>query len=359
MSAPPLLEIRNLTKRFRDRLAVENASFTIARGEFFSLLGPSGCGKTTLLRLIGGFIPPDDGTIFIDGDDVTTHPPEKRPVNTVFQSYAIFPHLDVGGNIAYGLRSEGVSAAERERRVTEALHLISLSGYGRRRPDELSGGERQRVALARALVKRPKLLLLDEPLGALDKHLRESMQMELRQIQREVGISFLFVTHDQEEALAMSDRIGVMQHGRVLQVADPKTLYEAPNSRAVASLIGTMNFFHGRVIGSDGAAVVVDLPDFGRLPVPKNGGDNFAPGTMVTVAIRPEKLTLSPVPAPGSVEGRIASITYLGDRSQIKLAVGAGKIPVTAMLPPDAGVEAGAGALYVALPASSILLLCD
>jgi ABC-type Fe3+/spermidine/putrescine transport system ATPase subunit len=359
MSSPPLLEIRNLSKRFKDRLAVDNAGFTIARGEFFSLLGPSGCGKTTLLRLIGGFILPDDGTIFIEGDDVTTRPPEKRPVNTVFQSYAIFPHLNVAENIAYGLRSEGIAATERERRTTEALRLISLSGYGQRRPHELSGGERQRVALARALVKRPKLLLLDEPLGALDKHLRESMQMELRHIQREVAISFLFVTHDQEEALAVSDRIAVMEHGRVLQVADPKTLYNAPNARAVASFIGTMNFFRGRIIGSDDAAVVVELPEFGRLPVPKNGGDDFARGAIVTVAIRPEKLMLSCMPALGSVEGRIASVTYLGDRSQVKLTVGSGKISVTATLPQDGSIQPGADALYVSLPAGSVLLLQD
>jgi len=359
MSPPPLLEIRNVAKGFKGRLAVDDAGFTIARGEFFSLLGPSGCGKTTLLRLIGGFIPPDSGTIHIDGEDVTTHPPEKRPVNTVFQSYAIFPHLNVAENIAYGLRSERLAATERERRVTEALHLISLSGYGRRRPHELSGGERQRVALARALVKRPKLLLLDEPLGALDKHLRENMQTELRQIQREVGIAFLFVTHDQEEALAMSDRIAVMQRGRLLQVADPKTLYESPNSRAVASFIGTMNFFPGLVIESDGTRVIIEVPDFGRLHVPKTGSDSFGPGAVVTAAIRPEKLVLSPMPTRGSATARIESTQYFGDRILIKLAVGDGKIPVTAMLAPDANTQPGSDALYVSLPASGVLLLPD
>lgn len=359
MTSPPLLQIRNLAKAFEGRLAVDDAGLTIARGEFFSLLGPSGCGKTTLLRLIGGFVSPDRGTIYIDGDDVTARPPEKRPVNTVFQSYAIFPHLSVAENIAYGLRSERLTAGERARRVTDALHLISLPGYGQRRPHELSGGERQRVALARALAKRPKLLLLDEPLGALDKHLRESMQTELRQIQREVGITFLFVTHDQEEALAMSDRIAVMQHGRVLQVADPKTLYETPNSRAVASFIGTMNFFRGRVIRSDGSSVFVDVPDFGHLRVVKNGAESFSLGAVVTIAIRPEKLVLSHVPTPGSAPARIESTQYLGDRSQIKLAVGEGKIHVTAMLPPDANLQPGADALYVTPPADSILLLSD
>ncbi len=359
MTSPPLLEIRNLAKAFNGRLAVDDAGFVVARGEFFSLLGPSGCGKTTLLRLIGGFIRPDSGTVHIDGEDVTAHPPEKRPVNTVFQSYAIFPHLNVAENIAYGLRSERITAAERERRVTEALHLISLPGYARRRPHELSGGERQRVALARALVKRPKLLLLDEPLGALDKHLRENMQTELRQIQREVGISFLFVTHDQEEALAMSDRIAVMQHGRVLQVADPKTIYELPNSRAVASFIGTMNFFHGRVIGPDGASVVVDVPDFGHLPVPKNGADHLVPGAPVTIAIRPEKLLLSDVPVTGSATAHVESMQYLGDRSQIRLTVGEGRIPATVMLRPDAIMQQRTDSLYVVLPSSGILLLPD
>ena len=336
MTSQPLLEIRNLVKEFNRRLAVDNARLTIAPAEFFSLLGPSGCGKTTLLRLIGGFIRPDSGTIHIDGEDVTTRPPEKRPVNTVFQSYAIFPHLNVAENIAYGLRSEGLAASERERRVTEALHLISLSGYGRRRPHELSGGERQRVALARALVKRPKLLLLDEPLGALDKHLREAMQTELRQIQREVGITFLFVTHDQEEALAMSDRIAVMQHGRLLQIADPKTLYERPESLAVASFIGNMNFFPGRVTERHGTTVVVDVAVFGCLRIPGREEWSFGPGSAVTVAVRPEKLIVSQDPQPGgaSLRGRIVSAVYLGDRTQIKVAV-ADIAPVTVITTVD------------------------
>ncbi len=225
------IRIENLSKRFGATLAVDRVTLAIGRGEFFSLLGPSGCGKTTLLRMVGGFTLPDAGTITLDGEDLTALPPNKRATNMVFQSYAIFPHLNVRDNIAYGLRNERLSAAERERRVAEALAMIKLETYGERRAHQLSGGERQRVALARALVKRPKVLLLDEPLGALDKRLREAMQIELRQIQRDVGITFIFVTHDQEEALSMSDRIAVMENGRVLQVADPKTLYEQPNSR--------------------------------------------------------------------------------------------------------------------------------
>lgn len=275
----------------------------------------------------------------------------------VFQSYAIFPHLNVAENIGYGLRSEGINAAEREQRVKEALQLISLTGFGKRPAHELSGGERQRVALARALVKRPKLLLLDEPLGALDKRLRENMQAELRQIQREVGITFLFVTHDQEEAFAMSDRIAVMQHGRVLQVADPKTLYDSPVSRAVASFIGTMNFFRGRVVGCDATGILVDVAEFGRIPLPKRDNGVLAPGTAVTVAVRPEKLLLSQAPSAGSAEGRIASILYLGDRSQIRLTIGSGNIPVTAMVPSGTGLPPAANTLFVALPAGDALLL--
>src|SRR5438105_2876002 len=262
------LRIRNVSKRYGPVAAVEAVDLAIARGEFFSLLGPSGCGKTTLLRIIGGFTAPDGGSIQIDGEDITARPPNRRPVNMVFQSYAIFPHLNVADNIAYGLRADGVAKAERDRRVTEALSLISLPGYGSRRAHELSGGERQRVALARALVKRPKVLLLDEPLGALDKRLRESMQVELRAIQREVGITFVFVTHDQEEALALSDRIAVMEHGRVRQVADPGTLYDRPNSRAVAAFIGTMNFLPARIIDAHAGGLAVEIAGFGAVPVP-------------------------------------------------------------------------------------------
>src|SRR5690349_5557700 len=221
MPAADFVSIQNLSRRFGDAPAVDHVNLSIARGEFFSLLGPSGCGKTTLLRMIGGFTSPDEGAIRIDGEDMTTQAPERRPVNMVFQSYAIFPHLNVAENIAYGLRRDGLSKVERDRRVDEALHLIALSGYGARRAHELSGGERQRVALARALVKRPKLLLLDEPLGALDRRLREQTQFELVNIQEQVGITFVIVTHDQEEAMTMSTRIAVMNSGWIAQVGTP------------------------------------------------------------------------------------------------------------------------------------------
>jgi spermidine/putrescine transport system ATP-binding protein/putrescine transport system ATP-binding protein len=259
--------------------------------------------------MIGGFTLPDAGTIALDGEDVTTLPPNKRATNMVFQSYAIFPHLNVRDNIAYGLRTERLSTAEREQRVAEALAMIKLETYGERRAHQLSGGERQRVALARALVKRPKVLLLDEPLGALDKRLREAMQIELRQIQREVGITFIFVTHDQEEALSMSDRIAVMEAGRVLQIADPKTLYEQPNSRAVADFVGTANFFPGKIVAVTGDSVTVETA-LGRIDVRRR--TNLTAGARATVAIRPENLTLSR--EAGSVSGRVAAVSYLGDR---------------------------------------------
>jgi spermidine/putrescine transport system ATP-binding protein/putrescine transport system ATP-binding protein len=319
------IHIENLTKRFGATLAVDGVTLHIARGEFFSVLGPSGCGKTTLLRMIGGFTLRDAGTIALDSEDVTLLPPNKRATNMVFQSYAIFPHLNVRDNIAYGLRTEGLSAAERDKRVAEALAMIKLETYGERRAHQLSGGERQRVALARALVKRPKVLLLDEPLGALDKRLREAMQIELRQIQREVGITFIFVTHDQEEALSMSDRIAVMENGRVLQVADPKTLYEQPNSRGVADFVGTANFFPGQVVSVTGDSVTVETA-LGRMDIRRR--TNLAVGARVLIVIRPENLLLSREAA--SVSGRIAAVSYLGDRRQFQVSVNGTTIIVAA-----------------------------
>jgi spermidine/putrescine transport system ATP-binding protein/putrescine transport system ATP-binding protein len=337
------LNIRNVSKRFGGTTAVEHADLTVARGEFFSLLGPSGCGKTTLLRIIGGFTDPDSGSIEIDGEDISSQPPNRRPVNMVFQSYAIFPHLNVADNIAYGLRAEGMERAERDRRVQAALKLIALPGYGLRRAHELSGGERQRVALARALVKRPKVLLLDEPLGALDKRLRENMQVELRALQRQVGISFIFVTHDQEEALAMSDRIAVMEKGRVLQVADPGTLYERPNSRAVASFIGTMNFLRGRIVRLGSGGAVADIAGFGHVVVPRNTDAQLREGGSVVAAIRPEKLVLNSNghSAPGA-RGQIASAVYLGDRMHVRVSISGAATPLTISTLPSPGMQTGA-----------------
>jgi spermidine/putrescine transport system ATP-binding protein/putrescine transport system ATP-binding protein len=349
--------VENVTKVFRGTAAVDRVSFSVSRGEFFSLLGPSGCGKTTLLRIAGGFTMPDSGAIRIDGEEITNRPPERRPINMVFQSYAIFPHLNVADNIAYGLRSEGLSRVERERKVDEALAAISLAGYGQRRAHELSGGERQRVALARALVKRPRLLLLDEPLGALDKRLRETMQTELRQIQREVGISFLFVTHDQEEALALSDRVAVMENGRVLQIADPQTLYEAPNSRAVAEFIGNMNFFAARVIARHGSKLLVEIAGFGALHVPHRPGWDWPAGSQLTAAVRPEKLRLEQPSGLSSGNARVIAATFLGDRSQIQAIIKPGDIPVTATLSPAGTVVRIGETVQISVAPDSMLLL--
>jgi spermidine/putrescine ABC transporter ATP-binding subunit len=314
------LRIDNVSKRFGGVTAVDRADLDIRRGEFFSLLGPSGCGKTTLLRMIAGFDFPSEGAILVDGNDITELAPHQRPSNMVFQSYAIFPHLNVHDNIAYGLRKQRLARGELERRVEEALAMIKLAGFGRRRGDQLSGGQRQRVALARALIMRPKVLLLDEPLGALDKRLRESMQIELRQLQKSVGITFVFVTHDQEEALSMSDRIAVMSGGRVLQVAEPRALYEQPNCREVADFIGSMNFFDARVAGREGDMAVLDAGPVGTL----RAAAPQAFGTEVLVAVRPEKIVLGPE----GIAGTVAASAYLGERNHLHVAVAGLKEPI-------------------------------
>jgi spermidine/putrescine ABC transporter ATP-binding subunit len=312
-----IISIRGVSKRFGAVHAVDDVDLEIQRGEFFSLLGPSGCGKTTLLRMLAGLESPGEGEIYIDDQPMSAIPAYRRPVNMVFQNYAIFPHLDVGRNIAFGLRKSGLSKAEINTRVEEMLDLIKLPGYADRGATQLSGGERQRIALARALIKQPKVLLLDEPLGALDKKLREQMQFELRELQKSVGITFFFVTHDQEEALTLSDRVAVMAKGRVLQVESPTGLYERPNSRFVADFIGTMNFFDGRVRKSDNGISIVDAGPLGTV---EGTAEGEAPGVGadVLVAIRPEKLKLN-FEAPGAganiVEGRMGPAAYLGDRS--------------------------------------------
>ncbi len=316
------IRIRRITKRFGDVAAVDDADFAIQRGEFFSLLGPSGCGKTTLLRMIAGFEYPTEGQILVDGNDITDLPPHRRPSNMVFQSYAIFPHLNVFDNIAYGLRKARLPRDELARRVDEALAMIKLAGFGKRRGDQLSGGQRQRVALARALIMRPKVLLLDEPLGALDKRLRESMQIELRQLQKSVGITFVFVTHDQEEALSMSDRIAVMSGGKVLQIAEPRALYEAPNCREVADFIGSMNFFEATVKAREGDAAVLEAGPIGtwRAVAPQPVGEQ------VLIAVRPEKIAVAK--DGDGIRGTIAASAYLGERNHIHVLVDGIKEPV-------------------------------
>jgi spermidine/putrescine ABC transporter ATP-binding subunit len=328
--ADTIISLNNVSRHFGPVRAVDDVSFEIRRGEFFSLLGPSGCGKTTLLRMLAGFEVPTAGAILIDGQDVSTVPPYARPTNMVFQNYAIFPHLNVGENIAYGLRKKGLSKAEMTRIVDEALDLIKMPGYGARGAHQLSGGQRQRVALARALVCKPKVLLLDEPLGALDKKLREEMQIELRQIQRSVGVTFVFVTHDQEEALALSDRIAVMSGGKALQIDSANRLYEAPNCREVAAFIGSMNFFPGILKSIAGGVANVDAGALGNLSVSANGSAPTA-GAAVTVAVRPEKMRLAwvkPDVGGNALAGTVAAEAYFGDRSHYHIAVDGLSAPI-------------------------------
>ena len=317
------ISLRGISKHFGPVRAVDDVSFEIRRGEFFSLLGPSGCGKTTLLRMLAGFEFPTHGEIFIDGQPMSSVPPNERPTNMVFQSYAIFPHLTVAENIGYGLRKKGLTKEQIADTVSQALDRIKLSGYGNRGAHQLSGGQRQRVALARALVCRPKVLLLDEPLGALDKKLREEMQIELRQLQRSVGITFVFVTHDQEEALTLSDRIAVMSKGKALQIDNATRLYEAPNCRDVADFIGSMNFFDGAIKGIDNGHAIVDVGSAGNLRVPV-GEQQVGPGAAVTVAVRPEKVHIAwqqPGQAVNSIIGRVDAEAYFGDRSHYYVEV--------------------------------------
>lgn len=330
MSDAAFISIQNVDKYFGKFQAIDKVSMDIGHGEFFSLLGASGCGKTTLLRMLAGFESPTSGEIFIDGQPMSEVPPHMRPVNMVFQSYAIFPHLNVRDNIAYGLRKQKLPRATRHEMVDEMLELIKLPDYGDRKANELSGGQRQRIALARALILRPKVLLLDEPLGALDKQLREQMQLELRALQRTVGITFVFVTHDQEEALTLSDRIAVMAQGRVLQMDTPSGLYERPASREVASFIGTMNFFDAVVTAVNGTLVEVDAEGLGKQQV-ERGETAVVEGDRVQIAIRPEKLTLgetAPGDGIGGVKGMLEDSAYLGERSHHFIRLDGREAPV-------------------------------
>jgi spermidine/putrescine transport system ATP-binding protein/putrescine transport system ATP-binding protein len=318
-----LISIRNVTKRFGSYAAVQSVSIDIRPGEFFSLLGASGSGKTTLLRMVAGFEGTSEGEIYVDGQPMSVVPPYLRPINMVFQNYAIFPHLNVQDNIAYGLRKLGLSRVERLARVADMLDLVQLPGYGSRRAHELSGGQRQRVALARALVLQPKVLLLDEPLGALDKQLREQMQVELRRLQQTVGITFVFVTHDQEEALTLSDRIGVMADGRVLQVDTPSDLYERPKSRRVAQFIGKTNFLNARVLSRVNGHATLEIEGLGKSDLPATAVPGEV-GAMLCVAIRPEKFAIHDAPPAAGVAalaGEVTTKKYLGERSHLLIRV--------------------------------------
>jgi len=331
-----LLEIAGVSKRFGATAAVEDVSLNIEQGELFALLGPSGCGKTTLLRMIAGLETPDSGCILIDGVDITARPPYARPVNMMFQSYALFPHMDVAGNIAFGLRQEGMGGRDIAARVGEMLALVQMSDYGARRPHELSGGQRQRVALARALAKMPKLVLLDEPLAALDRKLRQETRLELIGIQERVGTAFLVVTHDQEEALGVASRIAVMNRGRLVQIGTPVEIYERPGSRFVADFVGDVNLFEGELAaGFNCLALTVAGFDH---PIPSPSGTVLPDGAAATLALRPEKLRLCRErPLGFAVAARVASISYLGGASTVHLTAEGGRL-LKARLP---SAEAG------------------
>jgi putrescine transport system ATP-binding protein len=327
-SGTSLLQIASVVKRFGGVTAVDDLSLDIAAGEFFALLGPSGCGKTTLLRMLAGFETPDAGTIYLDGADIAHVLPHERPVNMMFQNYSLFPHLSVEGNIAFGLKRAGLPKEEIAARVSEMIALVRLDGLQARRPDQLSGGQRQRVALARSLARRPQVLLLDEPMAALDKKLRESTQAELMHVQRRLGMTFIIVTHDQDEAMTVADRIGVMDKGRLVQVASPRQLYEAPNSRWIAGFVGDINLIEGRVTSRQPGHFTIVTQDAGTVVashVPSSATSN------VCVAIRPEKIRLSG-PAQdtaGSINtfaGILTSAGFLGGVSVYNVKLDAGVV---------------------------------
>jgi putrescine transport system ATP-binding protein len=342
-----LLELEAVGKRFAaaTAAAVDNVSLAVERGELFALLGPSGCGKTTLLRLIAGFETPDAGRIVIDGIAMNAVPPYARPVNMMFQSYALFPHLDVAANIAFGLRQEGMARRRRDARVAEMLALVQMADYARRRPHELSGGQKQRVALARALARMPKLLLLDEPLAALDRKLREETRLELTHIQQRLGTTFLVVTHDQEEALGMASRLAVMQAGRVVQTGTPGEIYERPNSRFVADFVGAANLFEGRVVAGAEGSLCLAIGDIeGAAPLPQSA-HGLAVGAEVALVLRAEKLRLAhqQPPAGFALAATIASIEYQGGQSTVHLTTPSGR-PLRVALPSAAAARLARGA---------------
>ncbi|REF72424.1 ABC-type Fe3+/spermidine/putrescine transport system ATPase subunit [Paracoccus versutus] len=315
--ARPMIEIRQVQKHYGDYHALRGIDLTIRSGEFFSLLGPSGCGKTTLLRTIAGFEDISSGVVLIDGQDMQDVPANRRPTNMVFQSYAIFPHLTVAENVGFGLRRDPRSRAEKAAAVEQALEMVGLKGYGSRASHALSGGQRQRVALARALILKPKVLLLDEPLSALDRKMREQMQVELIKLQRQVGITFVLVTHDQEEALVMSDRIAVMFEGQIAQLDGPEALYARPTSRRVANFIGVMNFLPARVLGETADAVQIEAPGLGRVDIPLANVSQADPGDDgPSIGFRPEAVSLVAPGAQGAnrvAEGVIDEVVYYGD----------------------------------------------
>ena len=326
-AAKPFIEVRGVTKRFGTFTAVDNQTLTIYEREFHALLGPSGCGKTTLLRMLAGFEEPSDGEIWLDGKNLAGVPPHQRPVNMMFQSYALFPHMTVERNIGFGLRQERMPRAEAETRIRDMLRLVKLEGFEARKPEQLSGGQRQRVALARALAKRPKVLLLDEPLGALDKKLREETQFELIGLQEELGLTFVVVTHDQEEAMAMADRISVMDQGVIVQVAPPAEIYEAPRTRYVADFVGSVNLFEATVSAAGAERSRLVAADGFVIETP--GEPGLARDQTAWFAVRPEKVRISHDPphrgSHNAVEGEVWDIAYLGDMTLYNVRLPSGK----------------------------------
>ena len=326
------IDIKNISRHFGSVKAVDNVSFSIKQGEFFSLLGPSGCGKTTLLRLLAGFESANQGEVFIDGTDVTTMPPNLRPTNMVFQNYAIFPHINVKKNIEFGMRKEKLSKQDLDNRVEEVLSLVKLEGYEERFSNQLSGGQRQRIALARALIKRPKVLLLDEPLGALDKKLRDEMQIELRNLQKAVGITFVFVTHDQGESISMSDRVAVMNDGQIQQISDPHDLYYNPQNIFVSDFIGTTNFLSSSTGSSNGENIMVKIESIGEFSI-RNKLNISENNTDTVCSIRPEAITLSPTPIEKgdiTLEGKIENSSYYGELTSFYVKVDGAEKPLIA-----------------------------
>jgi putrescine transport system ATP-binding protein len=331
-NARAYVEIDRVTKSFGDFKAVDDVSLKIYKGEIFCLLGASGCGKTTLLRMLGGFEMPTSGRISIDGEDMTGVPPYERPVNMMFQSYALFPHMNVEQNVAFGLKQDRVPRGEIAERVATMLELVKLGGFAKRKPHQLSGGQRQRVALARSLVKRPKVLLLDEPLGALDKKLREHTQFELIGLQDKLGVTFLVVTHDQEEAMTLATRIGVMDHGEIVQAGTPSEIYEFPSSKFVADFVGSVNIFEGKLLEDEPEHVRIGSDELGAT-IYVSHGISAAPEAVVWAAIRPEKIFMSTAPPASTghgndnvVRGAVQDIAYLGDLSIYLVKLPTGKV---------------------------------
>jgi putrescine transport system ATP-binding protein len=327
-AARPYVQVDGISKSFGDFKAVNDVSLKIYKGEIFCLLGASGCGKTTLLRMLGGFETPSSGKIFIDGEDMSGVPPYERPVNMMFQSYALFPHMNVEENVSFGLKQDRVPKPEIRERVATMLDLVKLGDFAKRKPHQLSGGQRQRVALARSLVKRPKLLLLDEPLGALDKKLREHTQFELISLQDKLGVTFVVVTHDQEEAMTLASRIGVMNHGEIVQAGTPSEIYEFPSSKFVADFIGSVNMFEGKLIEDEPEHVRIGSEELGGI-IYVSHGISAPPEAVVWAAVRPEKIFMSTAAPEGTdnvVRGAVQDIAYLGDLSIYLVRLPTGKV---------------------------------